>query len=621
MAGEQKNPGRIFPGPPHKRAGLLGPTARAKDARGTLIRLWEYLKRQKISLFIVFMLVAAGSVLTLTGPLLIGRAVDTMAAGSGTVDFRRLSMLVFSLLAVYLSGALINWFQIYIMAWVAQHTVQELRQDLFEKMQTLSLRFFDRQPHGELMSRLTNDVEMINNTLSQSTTQVFSSIITVSGAVVMMFYLSPLLALISLAVVPVGILLTGKIALGTRKYFSSQQKELGELNGFIEETISGQRVVKAFGREEHSQEHFNAINRRLKAAGIRAQIFSGLVPPIMNAVNNLSFALVAFAGGWLAIRGAITVGVIASFLNYSRQFARPINEIANQFNLIQSALAGAERVFQIMDEKPEIKDLPGAREMEETSGRVVFQDVNFGYKKDLPVLKNISLEAFSGQTVALVGPTGAGKTTVVNLLTRFYDVDAGTIFIDGQDIRTLEKDSLRKRLGIVLQDSYLFSDTVRENIRYGRLDASDAEVEEAARLANAESFILRLPAGYDTVLIEEGSNLSQGQRQLLTIARAILANPGILVLDEATSSVDTRTEMQIQQAMLSMMKGRTSFVIAHRLSTIRQADQILVINNGEIIERGTHKELLAAKGFYHDLYFSQFKANLRVKSYPENLLP
>jgi len=369
--------------------------------------------------------------------------------------------------------------------------------------------------------------------------------------------------------------------------------------------------VKAFVREPETGARFSDINSRLKAASIKAQVFSGIIPPLMNVMNNLSFALVAGAGGWLAVQGVITVGVIASFLNYSRQFARPINGIANQINMLQSALAGAERVFEIMDEPDEMPDVPDAI-APDVKGDVRFDDISFGYVPDVPVLKNFSLHATPGQTIALVGPTGAGKTTVVNLIMRFYDVDAGSVSIDDHDIRNYKKDYLRKSMGMVLQDTYLFSGTVKENIRYGRLDATDEEVVAAAKMANAHPFIERLPEGYDTVLTSDGGNLSQGQRQLLTIARAILADPAILILDEATSSVDTRTEAEIQKAMLSLMEGRTAFVIAHRLSTIREADEILVINGGEIIERGTHEELLEARGFYYDLYNTQFTRRSQV---------
>lgn len=600
---------RAFGGGPggHHMAGFMGSKPEIKDSKGTLKKLWEYLSRQKAQLILVFVLVLISTILSLVGPFLIGLAVDAMVGGKGLVDFGKIISIVISMIFIYLVSSLMAWFQTYFMIGAAQDTVWEIRTNLFKKVQTLSLRFFDSRSHGELMSRLTNDVENINTTLTQSVTQVFSSLITVIGALGMMLFLSPLLTILSLVVIPVGFAVTAKIAKHTRKYFTAQQKEIGDINGYIEEIISGQKVVKAFCREEKVMAEFSNNNARLKKVGIRAQIFSGIIPPIMNAINNISFAVVAGAGGWMAVKGMVTIGVIASFLNYSRQFARPINEIANQFNMLQSALAGAERVFEIMDELPEFANEKDAPELKNVSGSVEFKDVCFGYNKETPVLKNINITAQPGQTIALVGPTGAGKTTIVNLLTRFYDIDKGEISIDGKDIRNLDKDSLRKSLGIVLQDTYLFSDTVRENIRYGRLDATDQEIAAAARLANAEHFILRLHDGYDTVLTEDGGNLSQGQRQLLAIARAVLANPSILILDEATSSVDTRTEMHIQKAMLSLMNGRTSFVIAHRLSTIRQADQILVINDGKIIERGTHKDLLQAKGFYYDLYMSQFK--------------
>ncbi|MBG9798053.1 ABC transporter ATP-binding protein [Brevibacillus laterosporus] len=588
--------------------GMTGiPVVKPKNSMEALKRLWGYLREQRWSLFLVFFLVLASSGFALMGPLLIGKAIDSMGITTGQVQFPLLAKIVGSLIIVYILGALASWLQTYLMASVSQKTVKSMRKDIFDKVQTLPLRFFDERPRGDLMSRLTNDVENINNTLSQATTQIFSSLITVIGAVGMMLMLSPSLTLVSLIVVPLGLFITKKIAERTRKLFLEQQTELGQLNGYIEEMISGQRVVKAFNREQETIDQFAKKNQRLKKVGAQAQVFSGIIPPLMNAINNVSFALVAGIGGYMAVQGAITIGIITAFLNYSKQFARPLNEMANQFNMLQSAFAGAERVFEVLDEEPEFADQTVARSLGQVEGKVEFKDVTFGYKSDKPVLQEINLTAEPGQMIALVGPTGSGKTTIVNLLMRFYDVQKGSVIVDGQDIRQIEKEDLRSSIGMVLQDTYLFAGTVMENIRYGKLDATDEQVMYAARMANAHSFIERLPDGYHTKLTEDASNISQGQRQLLTIARAILADPSILILDEATSSIDTRTEMQIQKALKVLMQGRTSFVIAHRLSTIQEADQILVINQGEIMERGSHQELLEQKGFYYNLYHTQFK--------------
>ncbi|ATO49668.1 ABC transporter ATP-binding protein [Brevibacillus laterosporus] len=588
--------------------GMTGiPVVKPKNSMEALKRLWGYLREQRWPLFLVFFLVLASSGFALMGPLLIGKAIDSMGITTGQVQFPLLAKIVGSLIIVYILGALASWLQTYLMASVSQKTVKSMRKDIFDKVQTLPLRFFDERPRGDLMSRLTNDVENINNTLSQATTQIFSSLITVIGAVGMMLMLSPSLTLVSLIVVPLGLFITKKIAERTRKLFLEQQTELGQLNGYIEEMISGQRVVKAFNREQETIDQFAEKNQRLKKVGAQAQVFSGIIPPLMNAINNVSFALVAGIGGYMAVQGAITIGIITAFLNYSKQFARPLNEMANQFNMLQSAFAGAERVFEVLDEEPEFADQTVARSLGQVEGKVEFKDVTFGYKSDKPVLQAINLTAEPGQMIALVGPTGSGKTTIVNLLMRFYDVQKGSVIVDGQDIRQIEKEDLRSSIGMVLQDTYLFAGTVMENIRYGKLDATDEQVMYAARMANAHSFIERLPDGYHTKLTEDASNISQGQRQLLTIARAILADPSILILDEATSSIDTRTEMQIQKALKVLMQGRTSFVIAHRLSTIQEADQILVINQGEIMERGSHQELLEQKGFYYNLYHTQFK--------------
>lgn len=582
---------------------MMGSVVKAKDAKATLRRLWYYLGRQKRTLLTVFAFVLTGALLNLLGPYLIGVAIDRYIIPG---DFEGLMYIVFMMIGIYGLNAVSTWLQNYWMIGMAQHTVLQMREDLFDKLQTLPLSFFDDRPHGELMSRLTNDIENISNTLNTSTTQIFSSAITIVGTFLLMLWLSPVLTLLSIVVIPFMAVCTKLIAKTTRNYFSEQQRHLGELNGLIEETISGQRVIKVFSREKEVIKKFDRYNLQLKEAGMRAQIFSGLIPPLMNVLNNLSLAIVAGAGGWLAVEGVITVGIIASFISYAKQFTRPLNELANQFNMIQSAIAGAERVFEIMDEKPEPVDVPNAVRLEAIAGEVDFDQVSFGYKAESLVLNGIDLHVKPGQTIALVGPTGAGKTTIINLLMRFYDVNQGQIRIDGQDIRTIKRNDLRTSLGIVLQDTYLFSESIKENIRYGRLDATDQEIEAAARLANADGFIRRLPQGYDTILSEDGGNLSQGQRQLLSIARAILADPAILILDEATSNVDTRTEVQIQQAMLHLMKGRTSFVIAHRLSTIRDADKIVVIDGGEIQEQGTHETLLGKKGFYYHLYMSQF---------------
>jgi len=553
--------------------------------------------------------VAATTGLQLAGPYLLGIAIDDYILIGDLPGLMRICGLM---LAVYALISLLTWFQTYVMAAAAQRAVAAIRNDLFEHEQTLSLRFFDRRSHGDLMSRLTNDVENVSMVLAQSVTQLVSGLLSLVGVTIVMLLLNWRLALVTLLTIPVMMtLLTRWIGGRTRAGFRQQQKALGKLNGLIEETITGQRVVKAYNREQAVLAEFDFANSELRRAATRAQIFSGFIGPLMNFINNLGLAIVAGVGGWMTLGGLATVGTIASFINYTRQFGRPLNEIASLYNTIQSAIAGAERVFETIDEQPDLADAADAQPLTAIRGKVTFEDVSFEYEPGIPVLKHINLHAAPGQVVALVGPTGAGKTTIVNLLTRFYDIQSGRICVDGQDIRQVKMADLRRQLGIVLQDTFLFSGTVMENIRYGRLDATDEEVIAAARLANAHSFIQRLPHGYQTHLSERANNLSQGQRQLLAIARAILANPSILILDEATSSVDTRTEKHIQEAMLRLMQGRTSFVIAHRLSTIRNADQILVINHGEIVERGTHESLLAQRGFYHQLYSSQFRANGR----------
>jgi ATP-binding cassette subfamily B protein len=584
-----------------------GPVVKPKDWKRTLRQLWSYFGKEKGLLAFVFFIVVADSAIGLAAPYLIGVAIDTMKEGSGRVDFSGLEIALIALAAAYVTVGALTFAQGWLLAGVSQRVVKRLRRTLFAKVQKLPLKFFDTRPHGDLMSRLSNDIDNVNTSVAQALVQVMSGSVSILGALVMMIYLSPLLTLAAFITVPPVILLTRTIASQTRVLFKEQQAKLGALNSQIEETISGIHIVKAFNRENRVIEDFEAINHELRKVGIRAQVRSGFLMPVMNVIGNLGFAAIASFGAWLAIRDVITVGVIASFLSYSRLFVRPLNDLANTFNMLQSGIAGAERVFEVLEEEEEPKDRPQASRLERPKGHVVFDRVDFSYRPDVPVLRQISFEAPAGSSIALVGPTGAGKTTIVNLLTRFYDVTGGSIRIDGKDIRDYTMDSLRRAFGVVLQDTYLFSGTIKENIRYGKPEATDEEVRRAAVLANADPFIRRLPKGYDTELAENGGNLSQGQRQLLAIAQVFLAEPSILILDEATSSIDTRTELQIQEALLAAMKGRTTFIIAHRLNTIREADRILVIDHGEIAEQGSHDELMARRGIYYRMFMNQFR--------------
>jgi ATP-binding cassette subfamily B multidrug efflux pump len=582
----------------------MGPVEKPKNFKKTLKKLWSYLGAERKTFIIIFILIIIDSAVVLMGPYLIGRSIDAMS--NGKVNFNLLSIMVIGLLISYLVDGALTLVQGFAMASSSQRIVKSMRNNLFLKLQKLPVAFFDTNSHGDIMSRLSNDIDNVSSTISQSAVQLMSGVITIIGSLIMMILLSPILTLASLITVPLIFSLTKVIAKKTGVLFKSQQTELGKLNGHIEETITGINVVKAFNHEAKTIEEFDIINERLCEVGLKAQIFSGFLMPLMNVINNIGFAVVAGVGGVLAVQNMITVGVIASFLSYSRQFGRPLNNLATIFNSLQSAVAGAERVFEILEQNEETEDVKDAKELNESQGHVEFNDVYFGYRKDVNILKNINFKAESGESIALVGPTGAGKTTIVNLLTRFYDVTSGNIYIDGVDIRDYTRDSLRKCFGIVLQDTYLFTGTIKENIKYGNLNASDEQVENAAKMANAHEFIKRLPNGYETVLSESGSNLSQGQRQLLAISRAILTNPSILILDEATSSVDTRTELKIQEAMLKLMNGRTSFIIAHRLSTIRDANKIMVIDDGQIMEMGNHEELIRQKGKYYNMYFNQF---------------
>ena len=577
---------------------------RAKDPRSALLRLFPYLGYFKFGLTLVLVFVLIYTLLGLAGPYLMGVAIDRFITNKDPAGLAHIALLM---LGIYFLNNLFQTVANWIMAGISQNALKRMRKDLFEHLQTLPLSFFDRNPAGELMSRLTNDIDAINQAVSQNVTALVASVLSMVGIIVAMFLLDVYLALTSLFVVPIMFWFTTFVARYTRKGFQELQKHLGELNSVMEESISGEKVIKAYRRNESVIEAFRQSNQKVYQAGVYANTYALLLMPLTNVLGNFFVIVLASTGGWLALQGLVSIGIIATFISYGQNFITPVRQLANLYNTIQAALAGAERVFEIIDTPSEVDDAPDAAPLESIQGYVRFDHVNFGYSPDTTVLKDMSLEAKAGDIIALVGPTGAGKTTIINLLTRFYEINDGSISIDGKDIRDIKKDDLRSQLGLVLQDTYLFSDTVMENIRYGRLDATDEECIEAAKLADADLFIRQLPQGYQTDLAERASNLSQGQRQLLAIARAVLADPGILVLDEATSSVDTRTEVRIQKALLRLMEGRTSFVIAHRLSTIRNAEQLLVINNGEIIEKGTHQELLDKHGFYHHLYMSQFK--------------
>ncbi len=577
---------------------------RAKDVRGTIRRLATYLRSYRTAVAIVFVLAAFGAGVGLAGPYLMGRAINAIVAHQSWPSIVRLVLLM-------LGSYIVAWFaqtgQGVLVATTVQKAMRELRQELFVHLQTLSLQFYASRSAGDLMSRLTNDMDAISRVLSQNVTQLFSGLLTLAGILIVMFILNVWMALASMIFLPLMVVLVAAVGRKTRGAFRSYQRNLGILNGRLEETYSGQRVVMAFGQEERALASFDEANAAVRQVGVYAMSYALLVMPMMGILSNANVAVIAGLGGWLTVNSLASIGLIATFIIYSRRFAEPLRQLGNLYNQIQQSLAGAERIFETIDVEPDLIDEADAVDLPRVRGDVSFENANFSYVPGVRVLNDVNLSARSGERIALVGPTGAGKTTIVNLLTRFYDLDEGTIRIDGRDIRSITKSSLRRQLGIVLQQTFLFAESVMENIRYGRLDATDEEVVEAAKLANADRFIRRLPQGYDTELSERGSNLSEGQRQLIAIARAILADPRILILDEATSSVDTRTEVQIQQALHELMKGRTSFVIAHRLSTIRDADRIVVIEAGRIVEQGNHEELIARRGAYHRLYMSQFR--------------
>ena len=581
-----------------------------KNVKGTVRRLSAYLLKKWHMLTIVFLCSLVTTIVTIVATRLNGYTIDVSIAAR---DLSGLLRVCFVMVGIYIVGSVSTYTQNILMIRVAQRSCADIRRDLFARLQGLPLRYFDTHSSGDLMSRLTNDVDNINTTMSQAVVQMFTSIISITGTLVAMLILSPVLSLAALLTTSITFVVSRVIVKVAQPCFVIQQRELGKLNGYIEEMLSGQKVVKLFSREGTVQAEMEAINGRMIQSAFKAQAISGIMGPSNNMVNNIAYLLVSVAGGAFVISGfgAITVGVVFSFLLYMRNFSQPINQIMNLFNTIQLALAGAERVFEVMDEPVE-RDSGGALPAGGIKGDIRMENIRFSYIEGKPVLNGATITAKPGQTVAIVGPTGAGKTTIINLLTRFYDVDSGEISIDGRSIDSFTRGSLRQSISMVLQDTFLFSDTIRENIRYGRAAAADGEVEQAARQAHAHEFIVQLPNGYDTVLEDNGVNLSQGQRQLLSIARAIISNASVLILDEATSCIDTRTELLIQNALLHLMRGKTSFVIAHRLSTIKNADNILVVNNGQVIEQGTHTQLINAGGFYAHLYNSQFKTGMPV---------
>ncbi|WP_273321079.1 ABC transporter ATP-binding protein [Vallitalea guaymasensis] len=606
--------GKVGRGPGRGHA-MSMPVEKAKDFKGTLKRLLGYLKPRRVSLIFVVIMAICSTIFTILAPKIMGKATTRLfndfmeiikGVPNASVNFDVILNILIVLGVLYILSSLFSFIMQFTMASVVQKTVFTMREDVSRKLTKLPLKYYDSRTHGEILSRVTNDIDNISNTLQQSVIQLITSIITIVGVIVMMLTISPLLTLITITTLPLSIIITKNIAKKSQKYFKSQQEIIGNLNGHVEEMYTGHKIVKAYGHEKKSIKEFKEINNKLYEAGWKAQFISGIIMPMMSFVNNLGYVFVCIAGGILMIKKSIQLGDIQAFIQYSRSFGQPIVQTANIANIIQSTIASAERVFEVLDEEEEIPDKNNPVQMDNLKGNVRFDHVDFGYKEDVTLINNMNIDVKKGQTVAIVGPTGAGKTTLVNLLMRFYELKDGTISIDGVNINDLRRSDLRNLFGMVLQDTWLFKGTIRDNIAYGKEGASEEEIIRATKAAHADHFIRTLPEGYDTVLNEEANNISQGQKQLLTIARAILANPSILILDEATSSVDTRTEIYIQKAMESLMKGRTSFVIAHRLSTIKDADMILVMNNGDIIEKGNHQELLEFNGFYAELYNSQF---------------
>ncbi|MCI9527139.1 MAG: ABC transporter ATP-binding protein [Lachnospiraceae bacterium] len=610
---EQKRPRRMGHGPGHGPGGMM-PGEKAKNFRGTAKKLLQYMGRYKIGVFAVLIFAIASTVFGITGPKILGNATTELfnglvekVTGTGEINFGRIGEILLFLLAIYLFSALCSFIQSYIMTGITQKICFRFREDISQKINRMPMKYFESRTVGEVLSRITNDVDTLGQGLNQSVTQLITSVTMLIGILVMMLSISPVMTLIALVILPVSGILIAVVVKFSQKYFVAQQEYLGKINGQVEEVYSGHNIVKAFNKEDDMLKEFHETNDVLYQSAWKSQFLSGMMQPIMNFVGNLGYVAVAVVGGILAIQGTIEVGEIQSFIQYVRQFTQPIAQVAQVSNMLQATAAAAERVFEFLEEEEEAP-VEHPVEAAKMQGKVSFAHVQFGYDKEKVIIHDFNCEVEPGQMVAIVGPTGAGKTTMVKLLMRFYDVMGGSIRVDGRDIREFERSSLRENFGMVLQDTWLFKGTIMENIRYGRLDATDEEVIAAAKAAHAHRFISTLPGGYQMELNEDASNVSQGQKQLLTIARAILADNPILILDEATSSVDTRTEERIQKAMNNLMKGRTSFVIAHRLSTIKDADLILVMKDGDIIEQGNHKELLEKGGFYAELYNSQFDA-------------
>lgn len=599
---------------PHEPHGGMGNVEKAKDFKGSIGKLLVYVGKNKIAIICVMIFAAISTVFSVAGPKVLGKATTALAegftkkiSGTGSIDFDYIGKIILLVLGLYLLSSVFNFIQGWIMTGVTQRLCYRLRKEISEKINRMPMKYFESRTYGEVLSRITNDVDTLGMGLNQSITQIITSVATLIGVLVMMLSISPLMTLIALVILPISAGLISLVVKKSQKYFKTQQEYLGHINGQVEETYGGHLVIKSYNKEQDTIEKFDKDNKILYDSAWKSQFLSGMMHPIMVFVGNLGYALVALSGGMLAIEGVITIGDIQAFIQYVKSFTQPIQQIAQVANQVQSMAAAAERVFELLEEEEEEQIAQNPVHLHSINGEVEFKDVHFGYKEDQIIINDFNAKVKPGQKIAIVGPTGAGKTTMVKLLMRFYDVNSGEILLDGHNIKDFNRRELRDAFGMVLQDTWLFKGSIMENIRYGRLDATDEEVIEAAKAAHAHHFIQTLPGGYEMELNEDASNVSQGQKQLLTIARAILADNRVLILDEATSSVDTRTEIRIQKAMDNLMKGRTSFIIAHRLSTIRDADLILVMKDGDIIEQGNHEELLEKNGFYADLYNSQFE--------------